>query len=135
MAIVEGLQSWNIHITVEVEDEVAANKIFDILQDTLNDNDHTQWNAKMYRDLNMEQALEVFRKNKESILAALPDEVVEAYYPDRVAVGDDTIIDSDMNTWSGNDVDMLPDMFPEKESEEMGTVIQFPQAIESEEKE
>ena len=135
MAIVEGLQSWNIQITVEVEDEVAANKIFDILQDTLNDNDHTQWNAKMYRDLNMEQALEVFRKNKESILAALPDEVVEAYYPDRVAVGDDTIIDSDMNTWSGNDVDMLPDMFPEKESEEMGTVIQFPQAIESEEKE
>tara|TARA_Y100001949_G_scaffold170457_1_gene171654 strand:+ start:312 stop:719 length:408 start_codon:yes stop_codon:yes gene_type:complete len=135
MAIVEGLQSWNIQITVEVEDEAAANKIFDILQDTLNDNDHTQWNAKMYRDLNMEQALEVFRKNKESILAALPDEVVEAYYPDRVAVGDDTIIDSDMNTWSGNDVDMLPDMFPEKESEEMGTVIQFPQAIESEEKE
>ena len=99
MAIVEGLQSWNIQITVEVEDEAAANKIFDILQDTLNDNDHTQWNAKMYRDLNMEQALEVFRKNKESILAALPDEVVEAYYPDRVAVGDDTIIDSDMNTW------------------------------------
>ena len=135
MAIVEGLQSWNIQITVEVEDEAAANKIFDILQDTLNDNDHTQWNAKMYRDLNMEQALEVFRKNKESILAALPDEVVEAYYPDRVAVGDDTIIDSDMNTWSGNDVDMLPDMFPEKESEEMGTVIQFPKAIESEEKE
>ena len=135
MAIVEGLQSWNIQITVEVEDDAAANKIFDILQDTLNDNDHTQWNAKMYRDLNMEQALEVFRKNKESILAALPDEVVEAYYPDRVAVGDDTVIDSDMNTWSGNDVDMLPDMFPEKESEEMGTVIQFPKAIESEEKE
>ena len=135
MAIVEGLQSWNIQITVEVEDEAAANKIFDILQDTLNDNDHTQWNAKMYRDLNMEQALEVFRKNKESILAALPDEVVEAYYPDRVAVGDDTIIDSDMNTWNGNDVDMLPEMFPEKESEEMAKVIQFPKAIESEEKE
>ena len=135
MAIVEGLQSWNIHITVEVEDEVAANKIFDILQDTLNENGHTQWNAKMYRDLNMEQALEVFRKNKESILAALPDEVVEAYYPDRVAVGDDTVIDSDMNTWNGNDVDMLPEMFPEKESEEMAKVIQFPKAIESEEKE
>ena len=135
MAIVEGLQSWNIQITVEVEDEVAANKIFDILQDTLNDNDHTQWNAKMYRDLNMEQALEVFRKNKESILAALPDEVVEAYYPDRVAVGDDTVIKTDMNTWSGNDVDMLPDMFPENESEEMGTVIRFPKTIESEEKE
>ena len=135
MAIVEGLQSWNIQITVEVEDEAAANKIFDILQDTLNDNDHTQWNAKMYRDLNMEQALEVFRKNKESILAALPDEVVEAYYPDRVAVGDDTVIDSDMNTWNGNDVDMLPEMFPEKESEEMAKVIQFPKAIESEEKE
>ena len=118
MAIVEGLQSWNIHITVEVEDEVAANKIFDILQDTLNDNDHTQWNAKMYRDLNMEQALEVFRKNKESILAALPDEVVEAYYPDRVAVGDDSVINSDMNTW---------------DEAETGNVIQFPNIIRNEE--
>ena len=118
MAIVEGLQSWNIHITVEVEDEVAANKIFDILQGTLNENGHTQWNAKMYRDLNMEQALEVFRKNKESILAALPDEVVEAYYPDRVAVGDDSVINSDMNTW---------------DEAETGNVIQFPNIIRNEE--
>ena len=65
----------------------------------------------------------------------MPDGCVEAYYPDRVAVGDDTVIDSDMNTWNGNDVDMLPEMFPEKESEEMAKVIQFPKAIESEEKE
>ena len=116
MAVVEGLQSWNIHITVEVENEVAADTIFNALQDTLNENDHTQWNGKMYRDLNMEQALEVFRENKESILAALPDEVVKAYYPDRFVVGD---------------IDMLPDMFTKNEPEELATVIQFPKTIES----
>ena len=43
----------------------------------------------MYRDLNMEKALEVFRENKEEILAALPEEVIQQYYPDRVAVSDE----------------------------------------------
>ena len=79
---------------------------------------HTQWNGKMYRDLSMEQALEVFRENKEEILAALPPEVVEAYYPDRVAVGDDSVINSDMNTW---------------DEAETGNVIQFPNIIRNEE--
>jgi hypothetical protein len=65
----------------------------------------------------MEKALETFRENKEAILAALPKEIVEAYYPDRVAVGD---------------IDMLPDMFKPKESEEMATVIQFPKTDECE---
>ena len=169
MAIKEGLETWQLNFSVEVQDEKVADKIFEAIQDLINNLGHTQWSGKMYHDLSMEKALETFRENKEEILAALPKEVVEAYYPDRVASSDDTVyrmrnyrafgngndvkiitsdlssdinLSSNMNTWheeeNGNDIaniDMLPDGFPEKESEEMGTVIQFPKAIESEEKE
>jgi hypothetical protein len=70
---------------------------------------HTQWNGKLYRDLEMEKALEVFRENREEILAALPPEVVEAYYPDRVAVGDDSVL--------GEETDRHLSVVPELEEE------------------
>ncbi|SVD29582.1 uncharacterized protein METZ01_LOCUS382436 [marine metagenome] len=109
------------------------------MQELINEMGYTQWSGKMYRDLNMEKTLEVFRENKEEILASLPKEVVEAYYPDRVAVGDDTVIktdsvlDDDMNTWHEDKVSDRPII-------KMGNVIQFPKAhnpnnYESEEKE
>ena len=124
MAVIEGMENWQLNFSVEVQDEEAADKIFEKIQDVIDSMGHTQWSGKMYRDLNMEKTLEVFRENKEEILAALPKEVVEAYYPDRVAVGDDTIIkaaadlDDDMNTWH---------------EEETGNVIQFPNIIRNEE--
>ena len=124
MAVVEGLENWQLIFSVEVEDQQQADHIFEEMQKLINEMGYTQWSGKMYRDLNMEKTLEVFRENKEEILAALPKEVVEAYYPDRVAVGDDTIIkaaadlDDDMNTWH---------------EEETGNVIQFPNIIRNEE--
>ena len=124
MAVVEGLEAWQLNFSVEVQDQKEADEIFEAIQDLINGMGHTQWNGKMYRDLSMEQALEVFRENKEEILAALPPEVVEAYYPDRVAVGDDSVIktdnylSNDMNTWH---------------EEENGNVIQFPNIIRNEE--
>jgi hypothetical protein len=48
----------------------------------------------------------------------LPPEVVEAYYPDRVAVGDDSVINTD-NYFAYE--------------EETGNVIQFPNIIRNEE--
>ena len=124
MAVVEGLENWQLIFSVEVEDQHQADYIFEKMQELINEMGYTQWSGKMYRDLNMEKTLEVFRENKEEILAALPKEVVEAYYPDRVAVGDDTVIktdsglDDDMNTWG---------------EEETGNVIQFPNVIRNEE--
>ena len=124
MAVVEGLENWQLIFSVEVETEQQSEHIFEEMQKLINEMGYTQWSGKMYRDLNMEKTLEVFRENKEEILAALPKEVVEAYYPDRVAVGDDTIIkaaadlDDDMNTWH---------------EEETGNVIQFPNIIRNEE--
>tara|TARA_Y100001951_G_C11266351_1_gene255804 strand:- start:861 stop:1178 length:318 start_codon:yes stop_codon:yes gene_type:complete len=87
MAIVEGMESWMITISVEVENEYIADAIYEAIQHQLNEQGHTQWSAKMYRDLNTEKALEVFREHKEEILEALPDEVVAQYYPDRVSQG------------------------------------------------
>ena len=118
MAVVEGLEAWQLNFSVEVEDQHQADYIFEKMQELINEMGYTQWSGKMYRDLSMEQALEVFRENKEEILAALPPEVVEAYYPDRVAVGDDSVINSDMNTW---------------DEAETGNVIQFPNIIRNEE--
>ena len=83
MAVVEGLESWELHFSVEVQSEKEANDIFGAIQDLMNEMGHTQWNGKMFRDLKIERALQVFRENKEEILASLPKEVVEAYYPDR----------------------------------------------------
>ena len=114
----------HILFSVEVEDQHQADYIFEKMQELINEMGYTQWSGKMYRDLNMEKTLEVFRENKEEILAALPKEVVEAYYPDRVAVGDDTVIktdsvlDDDMNTWH---------------EAETGNVIKFPNIIRNEE--
>jgi hypothetical protein len=118
MAVVEGLENWQLNFSVEVQDQREADKIFEAIEDLINGLGHTQWNGKMYRDLEMEKALEVFRENREEILASLPPEVVEAYYPDRVAVGDDSVINSDMNTW---------------DEAETGNVIQFPNIIRNEE--
>ena len=124
MAVVEGLETWQLNFSVEVQGQREADKIFEAIEDLINGLGHTQWNGKMYRDLEMEKALEVFRENKEEILASLPPEVVEAYYPDRVAVGDDSVIKTDnylsddMNTW---------------DEAETGNVIQFPNIIRNEE--
>jgi hypothetical protein len=118
MAVVEGLENWQLNFSVEVQGQREADKIFEAIEDLINGLGHTQWNGKMYRDLEMEKALEVFRENREEILASLPPEVVEAYYPDRVAVGDDSVINSDMNTW---------------DEAETGNVIQFPNIIRNEE--
>ena len=109
MTTAEGLESWNIHVSVEVEDEEEADGIFSAIQDCLEKLGHTQWTSKMYRDLNMEKALEVFRKNKEEILASLPREVVEQYYPDRVAIGDDVML--------GEEIDRHLSVVPELEEE------------------
>ena len=109
MAVVEGLETWNLHFGVEVQSEKEADDIFGAIQDLMNTMGHTQWNGKMYRDLNMEKALEVFRENKEEILASLPKEVVEAYYPDRVAVGDDVVL--------GEEKDRHLSVVPELEEE------------------
>ena len=89
MAVVEGMENWQLNFSVEVRDEEVADGIFSKVQELLDGLGHTQWSGKMYRDLNMEKALEVFRENKEAILAALPEEVVQQYYPDRVAVSDE----------------------------------------------
>ena len=118
MAVVEGLEAWQLNFSVEVQDRKEADEIFEAIRDTINGMGHTQWNGKMYRDLEMEKALEVFRENKEEILASLPPEVVEAYYPDRVAVGDDSVINTDNHF---------------AYEEETGNVIQFPNIIRNEE--
>ena len=89
MAVVEGLENWQLIFSVEVEDQHQADYIFEKMQELINEMGYTQWSGKMYRDLNMEKTLEVFRENKEEILAALPKEVVQQYYPDRVAVSDE----------------------------------------------
>ena len=109
MAIEEGLESWQINFSIEVRDQKEADNVFDVLQDALNIMGETQWNGKMYRDLNMEKALEIFRENKEEILASLPPEVVEAYYPDKVAVGDDMTL--------GEEIDRHLEIVPELEKE------------------
>jgi|TARA_B110001454_G_C12686877_1_gene420561 hypothetical protein len=83
MAVVEGLENWQLNFSVEVQSEKEADNIFGAIQDLINAMGHTQWNGKMFRDLKIEKALQVFRDNKEEILASLPKEVVEAYYPDR----------------------------------------------------
>ena len=109
MATVEGLESWQLNFSVEVENGNQADIVFEKIQDLLNGMDHTQWNGKMYRDLNMEKALEIFRENKEEILAALPKEVVESYYPDRVAIGDGVTL--------GEETDRHLSVVPELEKE------------------
>ena len=79
----EVLQSWQINLSIEVEDEQEIESIFELVEKLLNENDYTKWSAKMFRDLNMEQALKNFRDHKEEILASLPPEIVEQYYPER----------------------------------------------------
>jgi hypothetical protein len=83
MAVVEGLESWELHFSVEVQSEQEADDIFGAIQDLINAMGHTQWNGKMFHDLKIEKALRVFREKKEEILASLPKEVVEAFYPER----------------------------------------------------
>ena len=83
MAVIEGLENWQLNFSVEVQSEKEADDIFGAIQDLINARGHTQWNGKMFRDLKIEKALQVFRDNKEEILASLPKEVVDAYYPDR----------------------------------------------------
>ena len=109
MAVVEGLENWQLIFSVEVEGAEEADHIFEKIQNLLNGMGQTQWNGKMYRDLNMEKALEIFRENKEEILASLPKEVVEMYYPDRVAVGDDVVM--------GEEIDRHLSVVPELEEE------------------
>tara|TARA_B100000586_G_scaffold240732_1_gene193711 strand:+ start:126 stop:437 length:312 start_codon:yes stop_codon:yes gene_type:complete len=76
-------ESWRMEFTLECRDEEEANEIFEAFTASLEDINFTHWSAKMARDLNMEAALKKFRENKEEILAKLPDEVVEHYYPER----------------------------------------------------
>ena len=97
MAVTEGLENWQLNFSVEVETEHQADHIFEEIQKLIDELGYTQWSGKMYRDLNMEKALETFRENKEAILAALPKELVEAYYPDRVAVGDNVMLDEEID--------------------------------------
>jgi hypothetical protein len=97
MAIIEGLENWQFNFSVEVQDEKVGDILFNAIVSVIEEMGHTQWSGKMYRDLNMEKALEKFRENKEAILAALPKEIVEAYYPDRVAVGDNVMLDEEID--------------------------------------
>ena len=85
MAVVEGLENWQLNFSVEVQSEKEADDIFGAIQDLINAMGHTQWNGKMFRDLKIEKALRVFREKKEEILSSLPKEVVEAFYPERKA--------------------------------------------------
>lgn len=89
MTVVRGLQTWQLNFSIEVEDEDQANCMFDLISNTLSDAGKTQWSGKMYRDLDMERALEVFRQHKEEILSSLPVEVVQQFYPDSVPVSDE----------------------------------------------
>tara|TARA_Y100000758_G_scaffold282577_1_gene230844 strand:+ start:511 stop:903 length:393 start_codon:yes stop_codon:yes gene_type:complete len=82
-------ESWRMEFTLECRDEEEANEIFEAFTASLEDINFTHWSAKMARDLNMEAALKKFRENKDEILASLPDEVVQQYYPDRVAISDE----------------------------------------------
>ena len=109
MAVTEGLENWQLNFSVEVETEHQADHIFEEIQKLIDELGYTQWSGKMYRDLNMEKALEIFRENKEEILASLPKEVVEQYYPDRVAVGDDVLL--------GEETDRYLSVVPELEEE------------------
>ena len=97
MAIIEGLENWQFNFSVEVQDEKVGDILFNAIVSVIEEMGHTQWSGKMYHDLNMEKALEKFRENKEAILAALPKEIVEAYYPDRVAVGDNVMLDEEID--------------------------------------
>ena len=76
-------ESWRMEFTLECRDEEEANEIFEAFTASLEDINFTHWSAKMARDLNMEAALKKFRENKDEILASLPDEIVEHYYPER----------------------------------------------------
>ncbi len=82
-------ESWRMEFTLECRDEEEANEIFEAFTASLEDINFTHWSAKMARDLNMEAALRTFRENKDEILASLPDEVIQQYYPDRVAISDE----------------------------------------------
>jgi|TARA_B110001454_G_C12370227_1_gene288124 hypothetical protein len=75
-------QAWRIDFRLECVDEHEAEIIFNAFQSCLEEIHHTHWSSTMGRDLNMEKALKSFRANKESILASLPDSVVEHYYPE-----------------------------------------------------
>ena len=79
----EGHELWVIGFNLECQDEQEAETIFGLFQSSLEEINNTHWSAKMMRDLNMEEALKKFRENKEEILASLPDEVVDHYYPER----------------------------------------------------
>ena len=79
----EGNELWVIDFNLECQDEQEAESIFNAFQSCLEGINHTHWSSKMFRDLNKEAALKEFRDNKEDILASLPDEVVEHYYPER----------------------------------------------------
>ena len=109
MAILEGLENWQLNFSVEVQNEEVADILFNAIVSVIEEMGHTQWSGKMYRDLNMEKALETFRENREAILAALPKGIVEAYYPDRVAVGDDVML--------GEETDRHLSVVPELEEE------------------
>ena len=76
-------ESWRMEFTLECRDEEEANEIFEVFTSSSEDIHFTHWSAKMARDLNMEAALKKFRENKDEILASLPDEIVEHYYPER----------------------------------------------------
>ncbi len=75
-------EAWRMEFTFEFQDEEEADNIFKAFTDSLEEMKFTHWSAKMFRDAEMQKALATFRENKEEILASLPEEVVEAYYPD-----------------------------------------------------
>jgi|TARA_B110001454_G_scaffold105761_1_gene99564 hypothetical protein len=75
-------QAWFIEFRLECIDEHEAERIFDMFQAALVEIKHTHWSSKMGRDLKMEMALKSFRDNKADILASLPKEIVDHYYPE-----------------------------------------------------
>ena len=79
-------EAWRMEFTFEFRDEEEANEIFEAFLSHLESINFTHWSARMVPDDALQKALVTFRENKEEILASLPEEVVEAYYPDRRGV-------------------------------------------------
>jgi hypothetical protein len=79
-------EAWRMEFTFEFQDKEEAEEVFKAFADSLEEMKFTHWSAKMFKDAEMQKALATFRENKEEILASLPEEVVEAYYPDRRGV-------------------------------------------------
>ena len=73
-------ESYKIELSIEVLNEDELTEVTDGFIALLDQLDQTHWSMSVDRDLKTEEALKHFRENKEEILAALPDELVQEYY-------------------------------------------------------